>query len=68
MKPTFLMTTLPLSLTFGSISAWAWGDRTVYPVQLSWHDVRSAISSLYSAVASLFQNSVASQEESGDVN
>jgi hypothetical protein len=54
MKRTFLTTTLPLSLTFGSISAWAWGDRTVDPVRLSWHHVRSAISSLYSAVASLF--------------
>jgi hypothetical protein len=54
MKRTFLTTTLPLSLAFGVTSAWAWGDRTVYPVQLSWHDVRSAISSLYSAIASLF--------------
>ena len=53
MKRTFLTATLPLGLTFGSSSAWAWGDRTVYPVRLSWHDVRSAISSLYSAVTRL---------------
>jgi hypothetical protein len=54
MKRTFFKTTLPLSLTFGVTSAWAWGDGRVDTVKFSWNAVRSAISSFYSAVASLF--------------
>ena len=54
MKRSFLMTALPLSLMFGVTRAGASGDRTVDPVKISWNAVRSAISSLYSAVASLF--------------
>jgi hypothetical protein len=50
MKRSFLMTGLPLSLIFGLTSS---GDATGDPVKL-WNAVRSAISSLYSAVVSLF--------------
>jgi hypothetical protein len=51
MKRSSLMTGLPLSLMFGVTSpGYASGD----PVKFSWNAIRSAISSFYSAIASLF--------------